>query len=237
MKQTRSTLIIWDCPIFTLELFQDREWPFLVIYDTITLQTPTNNHTVHMHDKGNIIRVGTFFQHIEKWSFHSSAEEPIPYRVFQCKTQVYFSIWINLNFSWVLFLSQNLSSFSQDFFQNIFSKHPLKHAVPCHNNSIFFLVSCVRINIWTRGVTFHPQMERKESISPRHHSTAWKFKINELNIQIPGKEFPAFLKYTIFYPQVFALFFPHNGWGSRNGNKVGPSTLRLPELIGSKDLL
>lgn len=141
-----------------------------------------------MHNKGNIIRAGTFFQHTEEWSFHSSAEEPILYKVFQCKTQVYFSIWINLNFSWAPFLSQNLSSFSQEFFQNIFSKHPLKHAVPCHNNSIFFLVSCVRISIWTRGVMFHPQMEGKESISPdtaqlpeNSKLVSWTFKFQERN--------------------------------------------------------
>lgn len=62
LKQTRGILVNWDCPIFALELFQDREWPFLVIDNTIRLQILTNNHTVCMHVKGNIIRMSAFFQ-------------------------------------------------------------------------------------------------------------------------------------------------------------------------------
>lgn len=61
LKQTRIIFINWDCPIFTLELFQNREWPFLAIHNTITLQILTNNHTDCLHDVGNIIRASTSF--------------------------------------------------------------------------------------------------------------------------------------------------------------------------------
>lgn len=49
----------------------------------------------------------------------------------------------------------------------------------------------------------------KDSSSPGQHFTAWKFKINELNIQIPGKELPGFFQaHSFVSPQGFAHFFP-----------------------------
>lgn len=59
LKQTRIIFINWDCPIFILEFFQNREWPFLAIHNAITLQILTNNCTDCMHDAGDIIRVST----------------------------------------------------------------------------------------------------------------------------------------------------------------------------------
>lgn len=207
-----------------------------------------------MHDKGNIIRTGTFFQGLKfirlgllQWLFSLNRQKrEKTLALCYCRSHFNHSHFTspsgNLHFK-VCFNAEPKYSSPSELFLSIFSlierAIPLTRILPKYffqsnpGNTLF----PPRLNPLFGLLHQKEQLDQRshvlptegdENISPGHHSTAWKLKINELNIQIPGKELPAFLKYT--------SFFPHSDWGSRNRNQVGPSPLKTPRAGRNKRL-